>query len=376
MRKILFIIRDFKQGGIPRCLQSLLPCLDNERFDVDLLCLHQDGPYKNKIKNCNIINQDRVLYHLLAFSKNVGLLRDFWTFSYKLYDRVLKITTQKSLLLRRIDLIGKRLSGKYDVVIAYSEGIAAQMASKISCGRKLVWIHNDYSFDCARGDSGTSFDSFDKIVCVSYATQRSFVGVFPQFKEKTCTIYNIINDKFILDSAKEGTVEISKNYFNIISVGRICYQKNFIIIPKILSSVRNRVGDVVKWYICGSGPEDEVLLLKQEINKYNLSDYCILLGAKDNPYPYISEADLFVMTSHYESYPTVINEAMVLGTPIISIDIPSAYEMLDKSRVHPLKEIPNAIGNEIQAPKRPIVWKGAEKHNKGVISEVEKLLND
>ncbi len=51
MRKILFIIRDFKQGGIPRCLQSLLPCLDNERFDVDLLCLHQDGPYKRVFNN-------------------------------------------------------------------------------------------------------------------------------------------------------------------------------------------------------------------------------------------------------------------------------------------------------------------------------------
>ena len=71
MNKILFIIRDFRQGGIPRCLQSLLSYLDRDDYCIDLLCLHQDGPYKNAMPNCQILKQDPALYRLLAFTKDV-----------------------------------------------------------------------------------------------------------------------------------------------------------------------------------------------------------------------------------------------------------------------------------------------------------------
>lgn len=72
MKNILFIIRDFRQGGIPRCLQSLLALLDNTKYHCDLLCLHQDGPYKDAMPNCNILPQDKTLYRLLAFTKDVN----------------------------------------------------------------------------------------------------------------------------------------------------------------------------------------------------------------------------------------------------------------------------------------------------------------
>ena len=51
-------------------------------------------------------------------------------------------------------------------------------------------------------------------------------------------------------------------------------------------------------------------------------------GPRDNPYKYLARARVFVMTSNYESYPTVINEALILNVPVVSNDIPSAYEML------------------------------------------------
>lgn len=72
MKKILFIIRDFRQGGIPRCLQSLLSTLDETQYNIDLLCLHQDGPYKNSMPNCQVLTQDKVLYRLLTFTKDVN----------------------------------------------------------------------------------------------------------------------------------------------------------------------------------------------------------------------------------------------------------------------------------------------------------------
>ena len=376
MKKILFIIRDFRQGGIPRCMQSLLPFIDNRRFEVDLLCLHQDGPYEGQMRNCHVIEQDAILYHLLSFSKDLSPISDFKTICYKLIDRCFSAVTNKSWLNRRIEFICDKLSGKYDVVVAYSEGIAAQIASKISCKKRIVWIHNDYAYECARGDKGTSFECFDKIVCVSHATHRSFENIFPELKAKICTIYNVINDEFICRSATCGDAnEIIDRYYNIISVGRVCYQKNFIIIPEIISSLPESIRHQIRWYICGSGPEEEVEALKSKIYELGVSDACILLGAKDNPYPYIAKADLFVLTSVYESYPTVINEALVLGTPVISVDIPPVHEMLTDDKIFPLESMATAIANEFHSLRGYSKWEGANSHNRKVVLQVEELLD-
>ena len=43
-----------------------------------------------------------------------------------------------------------------------------------------------------------------------------------------------------------------------------------------------------------------------------------LLGFKENPYPYIKEADLFVCASIHESYCLVVAESLVVGTPVVS----------------------------------------------------------
>lgn len=100
-----------------------------------------------------------------------------------------------------------------------------------------------------------------------------------------------------------------------------------------------------KWYIIGNGPKEEVQLVIDNITKYNVENEVILLGERDNPYNYLKHSDLFVLTSLYESYPTVINEARVLGVPIVSVNIPPAYEMLNdhEAIITPLENIASAI---------------------------------
>lgn len=278
---------------------------------------------------------------------------------------------------RRISLLAKSVSDKYDTVIAYSEGIAAQTAALIKCKKRLVWIHNDYAFDCARGDKGTDFKLFDKIICVSKATQLSFSKVFPSLTKRLATIYNIINSDFIIQSSQSFyPQEFDSQYYNIVSVGRISYQKNFNIIPEIIASLPNETRKKVRWYILGSGSSIETESLRSCISHNNVIDNCILLGARDNPYPYIKNANLFVLTSRYESYPTVINEALVLGTPIISIDIPPIHEMLDDNCIFSFDTISNAINKTINGLYSPVtVWDGVKNHNKDVLSQFEKIIS-
>ena len=59
-----------------------------------------------------------------------------------------------------------------------------------------------------------------------------------------------------------------------------------------------------------------------------MQDRVILLGKKENPYPYIAACDLYVQPSRFEGYPMTVLEALVLGKPVVSTDNGGAKELL------------------------------------------------
>ncbi len=337
MKKILVCIQDFKQGGIPRCLQSLLCYYDTSRYDIDVFCLSHEGDYRDQMPNCTILTEDKIVKNLMVFTKRLSA----WQRIFHLYAIFLKTLrsvmlklTKKDILFFRLATIGKQLSKKknYDVAIAYAEGFPTKLVESMNVRRKLVWIHNDYAFDGARS-SGifTDFSKFDKICCVSKATYQSFCSFFPQYADKTTVLYNLINYDYITRLSRENIDDVrfsaAESDKRIVSIGRVCAQKNFQVIPEIYNKLA-RVMDGVKWFILGDGPDGEKQLLINEIERLHLSGKVILLGNKPNPYSYLAKADLFVLTSVYESYPTVINEAKALGIPIVAHDIPCVHEMM------------------------------------------------
>ena len=73
-----------------------------------------------------------------------------------------------------------------------------------------------------------------------------------------------------------------------------------------------------KVYIIGDGPNKSSL--EKLIEKYNEKDNFFLLGQKENPYPYIKNADYFCLLSYYEGYGMVVDEAKILEKRIIITD--------------------------------------------------------
>ena len=204
----------------------------------------------------------------------------------------------------------KKLSGKYDVCIAYAEGNCAKLIQNINCKRKLIWIHNDYNFVPQAGED-TKFELFDRICCVSESTRLAFIKKYPNIANRTTTIYNLINHQSIKQLANEkiNDINFTNNNFSIMSIGRICQQKQFTIIPDIAKRLADKFK--FKWYIIGDGPEKNKL--ERKIEQFDLQENIILLGKQDNPYKYLAQA-------------------RVLGIPIISNDIPSIHEMIDKTQ--------------------------------------------
>lgn len=335
MKKLLISLNDFRHGGIPKCLHSLLKYIDYGKYSVDIICLDQTGPYKKEftlLENCKILQYNLFTRCICTFPSEIkqkSLLEIVGIFTSKIIYKLIKRLLKIDLLELSIKKKAKKLSGKYDVCIAYAEGNCAKLIQDIDCKRKLVWIHNDYDFVPQAGED-TNFELFDKICCVSKSSRISFIKRYPKLADNTTTIFNLINHQDIRLSAKEKIkdVNFTNDCFSIMSTGRISYQKQFTIIPDIAKQIADKFK--FKWYIIGDGPER--CNLERKIKEYDLEETVILLGKQDNPYKYLARTNLYALTSLYESYPTVINEALVLNIPIISNDIPSIYEMIDETQ--------------------------------------------
>lgn len=77
----------------------------------------------------------------------------------------------------------------------------------------------------------------------------------------------------------------------------------------------------------GFGGDEQ--LIRTNIEKYGMKDRVIILGKKDNPYPYIKNCDIYVQPSRYEGKAVTVREAQVLHKPVIVTDFPTAHSQVE-----------------------------------------------
>ena len=100
----------------------------------------------------------------------------------------------------------------------------------------------------------------------------------------------------------------------ILSVGRFCTAKAFDEVVIACSELKKKGYDF-KWYLIGYGPDEQ--LIKNLIYECNLQDTVIILGKKENPYPYMRECDIYAQPSRYEGKAVTVREAQVLNRPVM-----------------------------------------------------------
>ncbi|MFM4956265.1 glycosyltransferase [Aeromonas veronii] len=150
-----------------------------------------------------------------------------------------------------------------------------------------------------------------KLVCVSHGLEQVIKKIVPTCT--SCTIHNPIDHQGILALAEEYTYKHNDYY---VYVGRLSKEKN---VNKIISDFYvSKAYLNHKLVIVGDGCErDEI---KKLINKLNLDGKVIMEGYLVNPYPVIKKARALVLSSDREGFGYVIAEALLLKTPVISVD--------------------------------------------------------
>lgn len=335
MKHILFVITNFRHGGTNKSLENLLSLIDVKRYKVDVFAMEHFGPYKEMFPNCNILPEDKWISALIShwgdtkgWTKVRSLVVKFWrnitiNFKYNLTEFVYKNAIER--LIKNKD---------YDTVVAYSEGVPTRFISYMYHDNKIAWIHCDYSSYMKlnnQPDETEIYDSYKSIVCVSEFTKKVFTKIMSNSEYKVFAIHNIVNAAEIKKLSNEAIYEkkFVRRDFNIISVGRIDLVKQFDLIPNLVKSLKNKGINFI-WYLIGpKGYGDAQSKFEISVKENNINDCFIWLGEKDNPYAYISKSDLLVVTSKSEACPYVLNEAKILGVPVLTTDYGSVYEFID-----------------------------------------------
>lgn len=221
-------------------------------------------------------------------------------------------------------------SWKYDIVIANKEGPCMQFVSKMRAERKLGWVHVDYQFlywtrwFFKAIDEVKCMQQFDHVVCVSKAAAESVKKVIGN-PGNLCVRYNPIDYSAIERNASE-EIEIHHDETKLlfVAVGRIVEQKNFMSLARVCARLC-REYDFEVW-IVGDGEQ------REEVERILLQENCScvhILGMQSNPHKYLARADFLVSTSLGESYGLVIQEALVLGVPVLTTRCPAIEECFD-----------------------------------------------
>ena len=114
--------------------------------------------------------------------------------------------------------------------------------------------------------------------------------------------------------------------FKIITVCRLTeYIKGIDRILKFAKVLKTN-GIKFRWCILGDGKDRSSI--ERQIKENDIEDCLFLFGNIINPFPYVKAADIFILLSRFEGKPICITESLIIGTPAIVTNYPSANEQI------------------------------------------------
>lgn len=311
--RVLFLIPTLDRGGAENVLLNLVNNMDHSKFDITVQTLFDMNSQKNEL-NPNISYKTFMNRQFKGNSKLFARIPSKWLF---------KIIVKE----------------QYDIVVSYLEGPTTHILSGCPYKetKRVAWIHVELGSDTEWAVGFTSkkkaldaYESFDKIVYVAETVKTQFEKTGGKRFPQGVVLYNAVNSKCISQRAEEPIEEIafSKDEINIISVGRVIPMKGY---DRLARIHRQLIGLGIKHhiYIIGKGPQQSEI--EQYLTENDLSQTFTFLGFKDNPYKYVSQADLFVCSSRREGFSTAVTESLIVGTPVVSTNCSGANELLGKN---------------------------------------------
>ena len=222
---------------------------------------------------------------------------------------------------------------EYDVVVSYQDGESGYYAiDRVRAKKKILWLHSDYQkqgYDPAFDER--FYKTCNAIVTVSEKCRSCFLREFPHFEDKTYILENITSSEGVLSRGNAAEVLEYGQYpmTKILSVGRLNWQKGFDIAIDAAKLLQETGVDFL-WLVVGDGSEREQL--QRQIEENGVSGCFKLIGAKENPYPYMKACDILVQPSRIEGRSIVLDEAKIFCKPIVATNYSTVKDSIEHGK--------------------------------------------
>lgn len=316
-------------GGAERSLLGLLEAIDYTQYDVSLFLYRHEGEFLAYIPDqVNLLPPMKeygtfdVPIRSLLFSRRwrFGLARLISKVALKTHCLISGekkgVWMSMQYTARYLLPLLPEIPGEYDLGVMFL-GVADPLLHKVKAKKKVTWCHTDYdTLYPNKGMDRKTYEAVDHVVFVSDACREKMTRLYPALTDKTRVIENILGEKLLLQQAEVPVKDMPHldDGYRLLSIGRFSEAKNFDNVPDICKSLLD-AGLHVKWYLIGYGGDEE--LIRQKILEAGMEEHVILLGKKENPYPYIKACDLYVQPSRYEGKCVTVREAQTLGKPVV-----------------------------------------------------------
>ena len=292
-KDLLFADKSMITGGIEKAQLNLLNNIDYKKYNVTVILEEKTGDLLDKINN------------------NVKVIE-------------LKVSDNNNVIIRKIINTYRKLIFKifnyhnYDFSCCYTTySYSSNKIAKIASQNNSFYVHSDYSNvykdekDFRNFFDSRKVDEYKNIIFVSNESKKSFIKYYPELEEKTLVLNNFIDIEEIKEKSKEKIEKSKNNKTLFVFVGRLDdTSKKLKRAIKLVEKL-----DIDLWII-GDGPDRG--RYEEYAKELKVSNKITFFGKKSNPYPYIKEADYIILTSDYEGFPVIYQEAMVLRKNIIT----------------------------------------------------------
>lgn len=302
---IMFILKDFKPGGgVERVQQRLAGQFLKDGQQVGYFVINGDpldgqgaktlngagaglaGLLKSAVQLRKVIRQDAIT-HLIAAKEQANLCAWLAT-----------------------------LASPCKVI--YTRHVALDSSGQMTGTSSLRWLYALYL--CGNG----------KVVTVSRSLRQTLARLLPWGANRISFCPNaVVTDELLSDSRAPLPVGLPSTFW--LGVGRLAEQKGFdLLLSAYAMALRSSaLPDLV---IAGDGPDRDALVLQAA--QLGIAERVHFTGFLANPYPLLRAAQLFVLSSRHEGLPTVLIEALALGTPVLATDCETGpRELLDDGRL-------------------------------------------
>ena len=347
MKKRIFISMHYMEiGGAEISLVGLLQAIDYSRYDVDLFVHSHQGELMQFIpKVVNLLPEissyayiERPIKDALLNGKIrivLGRLRAKLQFhKYCKTNHPKDGSAILQYVARNVEpyLPSLHNFGEYDLAVSFLHP-HNYVLSKVKAKKKICWIHTDYStIDVNVEQELPVWSAYDSIISISQEAAKAFLKVFPTLENKIAVIENILSVEFVRSRANliakeevEREMPKEKGVVNLLSVGRFCEAKNYDNVPDICNRIINS-GANIRWFIIGFGDDT---IIRKNIGQYGMEKHVVILGKKNNPYPYIKSCDIYVQPSRYEGKSVTVREAQILCKPVVVTNYPTASSQIN-----------------------------------------------